>query len=192
MHVGGRDPGVDLGDVGDLVRGRGVHHRRLVARRGRVELAHLALGGQEAALEGVALLGQGAEAPGAWSVQGDLRDIGDLGRVGIVGGGLRPEGGLGGQVDDPRREGADRGPAQPGAGCGVDRHLRVVDLLATEGEHPEGKAVLALPEDARRRGDYRTLAGRGREDLLKCLPLRGGELRRYGGRKVPSPVAVVG
>ena len=120
------------GDVGDLADGRGVDHRGLLANpRGGI-LADRMGRGQQAVLVGVAGLDQGAEGPGAGLVQRDVADVGDLGRTWVVGGGLGAEGGLGGEVLDPGREGADRGALRALAGRRVDRHLGVGDLVAAE------------------------------------------------------------
>ena len=120
VHVVGRDPRVDLGDVGDLADGQRVDGRGRLANLRRRVLADRVWGRQQAVLVGVAGLDQGAERPGTGLVQRDVADVGDLGRAWIIGGGLGAEGGLGGEVLDPGREGADRGPARALAGRGVD------------------------------------------------------------------------
>ena len=114
------------------------------------------------------------ERPGAGLVEGDVGDVGDLGGARVVGGGLGPEGGLGGEVLDPRREGADRLAVHSPAGGGVDRDLGVGDLVVRGGEDAEGEAVGAEVEVARPPARPRGPAPRAR---------RGGP----GGGSCPSP-----
>ena len=181
VHRAGRDPRVDLGDVGDLVGGRRRDRRCLVADVHRVELADLAGSGNDGAGEAVALLDERGEGPGAGLVERHLGDVDGLARVGVGGRRAGDEGGLGLERLDPGRERADRG-ALDVLGRGVDGDLGAGDLLALDREDAEGEAVLAHTEHAGRGRHDGALAGRVAEDLLEALALRRGEVGRRRAR----------
>ena len=169
---------IDGGLLADL-------RHRIVADRVR--------GGHQAVLVGAAVLDQGAEGPGAGLVERDVGDVGDLGGARIVGGGLGSEGGLGGQVLDPRREGADRGAVHPRAGSGVDRDLRVGDRIVAGGEDAEGEAVGAEVEARRPPGRRRgpACACDASRTCRRVLPFAEGNSRRGGRRTAAAAGAVV-
>ena len=79
--------------------------------------------------------------PLAGLVEVDVGDVDDLGGIGIVGGVLGGESGLGLEALDAGRERA-LGLAAVG-GRGVDRDLGVGDLRAVGGEDAEAEAVVA-------------------------------------------------
>ena len=195
VHRVGRYARVDLGDVGDLVSGRRVDDRGLVTRlwNGAVVLADEAGGREQGSLVGAAVLDQRREGPLAGLVEGDLGDVDDVRGVGVVGGRLGPEGGLRREVLDAGGEGPDRRPLQVRTRGGVDRDLRVIDLIAGGGEDAEGEAVLAHVEDPGRGRNDRALRGRVRaENLLERLALGGGEVGGRRGRLGGALLAVGG
>src|SRR4029077_129174 len=110
----------------------------------------------------------------------------------IVGGRLRSERCSGGEVLDPRREGADRLAVHSRAGGGVDRHLRVGDRVVCGREDAEGEAVGTQVEvRGRRRGHGALHSVRREDDLAQCLSLRRGEQARAGRGATAAARAVV-
>ena len=112
--------------------------------------------------------------PLAGLIELQVGDVDGLRGVGIVGGVLRGERGLGLEALDPRRK-RTLGLAV-GTGRGVDRDLGVGDLLAVDGEDAEAEAVAALGQHLARRGDDEVVAWRrvGGE-LLERSALRRGK-----------------
>ena len=85
--------------------------------------------------------------PGWSSVE--LGDVDSLGGIGVAGGVLGRERGLGLEALDAGRIGALN--AAIGAVGGIDGDIGVCDLLALDGEDAEAEAVAALGEDLARR-----------------------------------------
>ena len=178
MHVVGRDAGVDLRDVGDLAGGQRLDRRRPLANLWHRVVTDRIGRREQAVLEGAAGLDQGRELPGPGLVEGDVGDVGDLRGSRIVGGRLGLERGLGGEVLDPRREGADRLPVDAPARSRIQRDLGVGDLLAAGSEDAEGEPVGAQVEEARRGRHDGALRVGGGDDLPEAsCPARRGSRR---------------